>query len=115
MLNIIKTSQANISSYEVVWDENNNYEVKGSEKRNMEVENQEIKNDEVQTLRSIRISKNMDVLEVAEKIGVTYMYMYMIERGVRNPGDKIKRKLAKIYGISMDELYDAIDNTQSNI
>ena len=70
---------------------------------------------EVPTLRSIRLSKNMDVQVVAEEIGVTYMYMYMIERGVRNPGDKIKRKLARVYNISMDELYDAIDNTQSNI
>ena len=81
----------------------------------MEVENQEVRTEEVPTLRSIRLSKNMDVIEVAEKIGVTYMYIYMIERGIRNPGDKIKRKLAKVYGISMDELYDAIDNTQSNI
>lgn len=70
---------------------------------------------EVPTLRSIRLSKNMDVQVVADEIGVTNMYMYMIERGVRNPGDKIKRKLAKVYNISMDELYDAIDNTQSNI
>ncbi len=81
----------------------------------MEVENQEVKTEEVPTLRSIRLSKNMDVIEVAEKIGVTYMYIYMIERGIRNPGDKIKRKLAKVYEISMDELYDAIDNTQSII
>ena len=81
----------------------------------MEVENQEVRTKEVPTLRSIRLSKHMDVIEVAEKIGVTYMYIYMIERGIRNPGDKIKRKLAKVYGISMDELYDAIDNTQSNI
>ena len=70
---------------------------------------------EVATLRSIRLSKNMDIQVVADEIGVTNMYMYMIERGVRNPGDKIKRKLAKVYNISMDELYDAIDNTQSNI
>ncbi len=81
----------------------------------MEVENQEVRTEEVPTLRSIRLSKHMDVIEVAEKIEVTYMYIYMIERGIRNPGDKIKRKLAKVYGISMDELYDAIDNTQSNI
>lgn len=81
----------------------------------MEVENQEVRTKEVPTLRSIRLSKHMDVIEVAEKIEVTYMYIYMIERGIRNPGDKIKRKLAKVYGISMDELYDAIDNTQSNI
>ena len=81
----------------------------------MEVENQEVRTKEVPTLRSIRLSKHMDVIEVAEKIGVTYMYIYMIERGIRNPGDKIKRKLAKVYGISMDELYDAIDNTQSII
>ena len=105
MINIIKTSLANISSYEVAWSEKNKNEVKGSEVVNMEVP----------TLRSIRLSKNMDVQVVAEEIGVTYMYMYMIERGVRNPGDKIKRKLAKVYNISMDELYDAIDNTQSNI
>ena len=75
----------------------------------------EVVNMEVPTLRSIRLSKNMDVQVVAEELGVTYMYMYMIERGVRNPGDKVKRKLAKAYNISMDELYDAIDNTQSNI
>lgn len=75
----------------------------------------EVVNMEVATLRSIRLSKNMDIQVVADEIGVTNMYMYMIERGVRNPGDKIKRKLAKVYNISMDELYDAIDNTQSNI
>ena len=66
-------------------------------------------------IRAERSRANLTQEEVAEKIGVTYMYIYMIERGIRNPGDKIKRKLAKVYGISMDELYDAIDNTQSNI
>ena len=96
-------------------DEKIRKEVKGSEEKNMEVENKEIQDEEVPSLRSLRLSRHMDVLEVADEIGVTYMYVYMIERGVRNPGDKIKRKLAKVYGISMDELYDAIDNTQSNI
>ena len=46
------------------------------------------------TLRTLRLSKNISVQDAADEIGVTYMYMYMIERGARNPGDKAKRKIA---------------------
>ena len=74
-----------------------------------------IESSEVQTLRSLRISRNMDVDDVTEELKVSKPYLYMIERGIRKPGDKIKRKLTKLYGISMDELYEVIDNTQSNI
>ncbi len=75
----------------------------------------ETESSEVQTLRSLRLSRNMDVVDVIEELNVSKPYLYMIERGIRKPGDKIKRKLVKLYGVSMDELYEVIDNTQANI
>ncbi len=75
----------------------------------------ETESSEVQTLRSLRLSRNMDVVDVIEELNVSKPYLYMIERGIRKPGVKIKRKLVKLYGVSMDELYEVIDNTQANI
>ena len=44
-------------------------------------------------MQELRIKNNFTQEEVAKKTGVTKDYISMIERGVRNPSDKMKEKL----------------------
>lgn len=50
-------------------------------------------------LKNIRIMKDMKLTDVAEKLGVTSMFISEIERGKKQPNDNTTRELAKVYGI----------------
>lgn len=55
-------------------------------------------------LKQARLESGMDVLEVAEKLGVSRQWLYMCEQGKRTPNVKRLKKLARMYGKSIDEL-----------
>ena len=56
-------------------------------------------------LKLYRTSKNITQLELARKTGVTKDYISMIERGKRNPGIFLAKKIAVILDATLDEIF----------
>jgi len=55
-------------------------------------------------LRKIRKSKKVTQEKLAEKAGIDYSHLNLIEAGKRNPTLKIIAKLARVLGNRLDEL-----------
>ncbi|KKR80050.1 MAG: hypothetical protein UU25_C0002G0013 [Microgenomates group bacterium GW2011_GWB1_40_9] len=55
-------------------------------------------------LRKIRKSKGVTQEKLAEKAGIDFSYLNLIEGGKRNPTLKIIAKIARVLGIRLDEL-----------
>lgn len=45
--------------------------------------------------------------EVAKAVGISNTALSMYERGERRPGDKVKIRLSKLYGVSIEKLFFA--------
>lgn len=56
-------------------------------------------------LKLYRTRKNITQLELARKTGVTKDYISMIERGKRNPGIFLAKKIAVILDATLDEIF----------
>lgn len=67
------------------------------------------------TLKELRESKKMTQEEVANEFRITKVYLSMLERGKRNPSDKLKEKMADLYKVSMAYIFLAINETKSLI
>lgn len=63
-------------------------------------------------IQELRIKNNLTQYQVAEKTGVTKDYISMIERGIRNPSDKMKEKLARLYNTTVVQIFLAYDRTK---
>jgi transcriptional regulator with XRE-family HTH domain len=57
-------------------------------------------------LRNIRQGKDISLKEVAEKAGVSTMYISEIERDKKVPSDEVVYKLADIYKIEEKDLFE---------
>jgi len=55
-------------------------------------------------LRKIRKAKGVTQEKLAEKAGMDFSYLNLIEGGKRNPTLKIIAKIARVLGIRLDEL-----------
>lgn len=58
----------------------------------------------MRTIRDLRRSAGMTQLELANQIGVTPVTVYNWERGRYEPKASQLRALARIFGVSMDEI-----------
>lgn len=65
-----------------------------------------------QTLKELREKNNLTQKEVADKLEVNKNYISMIENGSRNPSDKMKNKLAKIYKCSIIDIFLSLETTK---
>ena len=63
------------------------------------------------TLKELREKNNLTQKEVAERLKVNKNYISMIENGSRNPSDKMKNKLAKIYKCSIVDIFLSLQTT----
>lgn len=63
-------------------------------------------------MRELRIKNNFTQEEVAKETGVTKDYISMLERGIRNPSDKMKEKLAKLYNTTVIQIFLAYRRTK---
>lgn len=54
--------------------------------------------------RSARISAGLSVVEVAERLNVSDAAVYMWETGRQNPRVSKLSEIAKLYGVTVDEL-----------
>ena len=61
------------------------------------------------TLRKLREKNRLTPYETAEKLGITYTYLYLMETGQRNPSDKIKSKMCEVYKTDMNNLFLSIN------
>ncbi|MGX4598935.1 helix-turn-helix transcriptional regulator [Faecalimicrobium sp. JNUCC 81] len=58
-------------------------------------------------LKLYRTRKNITQVELAKKTGVTKDYISMIERGKRNPGIFLAKKISIILDATLDEIFFA--------
>ena len=65
------------------------------------------------TLEEIRKKKRLGLTDASEKIGITKTYLYLVEKGKRNPSDDVKEKMAKVYGVSPTTIFLATRLTKS--
>jgi transcriptional regulator with XRE-family HTH domain len=66
-------------------------------------------------LRKLRKTKNLTLKEVAEKAGVSTMYISEIERDLKVPSDEVICKLAKIYNVDEKELFEGFGRIPEDI
>lgn len=66
-------------------------------------------------LQELRINKNLTQEEVGKLADTTKDYISLLERGKRNPSDKMKEKLAKIYGVDIIQIFLATQRTKCTI
>ncbi len=64
------------------------------------------------TLKELREKNNLTQKEVSERLGVNKNYISMIENGTRNPSDKMKNELAKIYKCTVIDIFLSIQATK---
>lgn len=64
------------------------------------------------TLKELRLKNKMTQEQVAKKVGVTKDYISMMERAKRNPSDKMKEKLAKIYSTTTMQIFLSAQRTK---
>lgn len=55
-------------------------------------------------IRKLRKARGLTQEKLAEKAGIDYSYMNLIENGKRNPSLKLIAKLARVLSISLGEL-----------
>lgn len=67
------------------------------------------------TIKDLRLKRKLTQEQVAENAGVCKDYISLIERGERNPSDKLKQKLANIYNVSIVQIFLATQRTISTI
>ena len=64
------------------------------------------------TLKELRESKELTQEELAKEFNVTKEYLSMLERGERNPSDKLKKKMADFFKVSMAYIFLVISETK---
>jgi len=67
-------------------------------------------------LKNVRRTLGLDVSTVANKLGISESYYYKIEAGIRNPNMDLAKRLANLYGSSIEELFfsQELDTTSNN-
>lgn len=66
----------------------------------------------VRTLKELRESKNVTQEQEAKEFNITTQYLSMLERGERNPSDKLKEKMADFFGVSVAYIFLASYKTK---
>lgn len=64
------------------------------------------------TLQDFRIQKGLTQEELAKLTETTKEYISLLERGKRNPSDKMKAKLAKIFDVEIVQIFLAVQRTK---
>ena len=66
----------------------------------------------MKTLKTLREDNGLTQKQVAKKLDTTITYISLIENGSRNPSDKMKEKMTKLYGCSITDIFLAIKLTK---
>ena len=65
------------------------------------------------TLKELRLKQQLTQQEVAKHTDTTITYISLLENGHKNPSDKMKEKLAKLYKCSVGDIFLAVKFTNS--
>lgn len=64
------------------------------------------------SLKELRLQRKISIVEASKKLGVTEQYIILLEKGERNPSDKLKNKLATLYGVSPVNIFLLCNSTK---
>lgn len=67
------------------------------------------------TMQQLRLKSKKTQEQVAKEIGVTKDYISLLERGLRNPSDNLKKKLARVYSTDVIQIFLATQRTKCSI
>ncbi|MBT9152210.1 MAG: putative HTH-type transcriptional regulator [Firmicutes bacterium] len=59
----------------------------------------------MKVLQTVRKVKNMTVGELAEQVGVSDKYIYMLEQGKKAPSLDMAHKIARALGVKIEEIF----------
>jgi transcriptional regulator with XRE-family HTH domain len=63
-------------------------------------------------MKQLREAVGLTQKQVANKTNKTETYISLLENGNRNPSDKLKKELANLYGVSISEIFLALELTK---
>lgn len=64
------------------------------------------------TLQELRTDKKLTQEQASKILIITKEYLSMLENGDRNPSDKLKEKMAKLYNCDIADIFLAINSTK---
>ncbi len=64
------------------------------------------------TLQDLRIETELTQEQASKILEITKEYLSMLETGDRNPSDRLKEKMAKLYKCQVADIYVAINSTK---
>lgn len=56
-------------------------------------------------LRERRKAQSMTLMKAADEVGIHFSSLSRIERGQQMPSPRVAKRIAAVYGISLDDLY----------
>lgn len=66
----------------------------------------------IKSFKSLRENIGLTQEQASKKLDITKEYLSMIENATRNPSDKLKEKMAKLYQVSITEIFLATKKTK---
>lgn len=64
------------------------------------------------SLQTLRIQKGLTQEQASKILCITKEYLSMLETADRNPSDKLKEKMAKLYECEIADIFLAINSTK---
>lgn len=64
------------------------------------------------TLKEFRKEKGLTQEQASKVLSITKEYLSMLENGDRNPSDRLKEKMAKLYNCDIANIFLAISSTK---
>ena len=66
----------------------------------------------METLKDLRENKSLTQEQAAKILDVTKEYLSMLERGKRNPSDKMKERMCDLYNCKIEQIFSACRGTR---
>lgn len=63
-------------------------------------------------LKKIRKEKKLTAKKLGEKVGVTDVYIYLLEQGSKNPSFALSLEIAEVLHVKVDDIWNAKDLKQ---
>lgn len=64
------------------------------------------------SFKNLRENRGLTQEQASKKLDITKEYLSMIENSTRNPSDKLKEKMSKLYQVSIAEIFLAAKKTK---
>lgn len=64
-------------------------------------------------IKGLRKKYNIKSFELADKIGISKIFLSNIETGKRNPSSEVVKKMCEIFQISLSEFYEGVESNEA--